>query len=172
MDGARKQLFSQQYEDGYWCGELEADATLEADYILLHNLLGTGDPERFQTALGHILSNAHKFSPPGSTIGIEALRDDDDVVVVVSDEGPGVPPEFREVAFERFSQFDGSDTRRHDGLGLGLFLARQVVRAMGGEVSLEDAERGCRVRIALPSSTAGPGSRVRPAASGVRRMYG
>jgi len=41
---ARKYLFSQQHEDGYWCGELEADTTLESDYILLHTLLGTGDP--------------------------------------------------------------------------------------------------------------------------------
>lgn len=45
---ARKYLFSQQHEDGYWCGELEADTTLESDYILLHTLLGTGNQERFQ----------------------------------------------------------------------------------------------------------------------------
>ena len=44
VDGARKQIFSQQHEEGYWCGELEADTTLESDYILLHTLLGTGDP--------------------------------------------------------------------------------------------------------------------------------
>jgi len=44
IDGARQLLFSHQHADGYWCGELEADATLEADYILLHSLLGTGLP--------------------------------------------------------------------------------------------------------------------------------
>src|SRR5216684_4100647 len=43
IDAARKRLFSQQHEGGYWCGELEADTTLESDYILLHTLLGTGD---------------------------------------------------------------------------------------------------------------------------------
>ena len=48
MGAARKLLFSAQHEDGYWCGELEADTTLESDYILLHTLLGTGDPERFR----------------------------------------------------------------------------------------------------------------------------
>ena len=47
---ARKYLFSQQHQEGYWCGELEADTTLESDYILLHTLLGTGNPERFQKA--------------------------------------------------------------------------------------------------------------------------
>ena len=45
---ARKLLFSEQHEEGYWCGELEADTTLESDYILLHTLLGTGDQQRFQ----------------------------------------------------------------------------------------------------------------------------
>ena len=47
---ARKYLFSQQHEDGYWCGELEADTTLEVGLHLLHTLLGTGNPERFQKA--------------------------------------------------------------------------------------------------------------------------
>src|ERR1700746_1865762 len=54
-DGARRLLFSQQHKDGYWCGELEADATLEADYIILHTMLGTGDPERFAKAARYIL---------------------------------------------------------------------------------------------------------------------
>src|SRR3954453_710793 len=48
MDAARKYLFSIQHEDGYWCGELEADTTLESEYILMHRLLGTGDENKFQ----------------------------------------------------------------------------------------------------------------------------
>jgi squalene-hopene/tetraprenyl-beta-curcumene cyclase len=55
IDGARKCLFSQQYEEGYWCGELEADTTLESDYILLHTLLGTSTPERFRKCANYIL---------------------------------------------------------------------------------------------------------------------
>src|ERR1700676_5746123 len=47
VDAARKYLFSQQHEEGYWCGELEADTSLESDYILLHTLLGTGNQGRF-----------------------------------------------------------------------------------------------------------------------------
>jgi len=54
-DAARRFLFSQQHEEGYWCGELEADTTLESDYILLHTLLGTGNPERIQKAANYIL---------------------------------------------------------------------------------------------------------------------
>src|SRR5438309_2891396 len=55
IDGARSWLFSQQHDDGYWCGELEADTTLESDYILVHTLLGTGNPERFQKCANYIL---------------------------------------------------------------------------------------------------------------------
>jgi squalene-hopene/tetraprenyl-beta-curcumene cyclase len=55
IDGARQFLFSQQDEEGFWCGELEADTTLESDYILLHTLLGTGNPERFRKAANHVL---------------------------------------------------------------------------------------------------------------------
>src|SRR5208337_3275265 len=53
-------LFSQQHEQGYWCGELEADTTLESDYILLHTLLGTGNPERFGKAARYILNHQNE----------------------------------------------------------------------------------------------------------------
>ncbi len=60
LDGARKRLFALQHEDGYWCGELEADTTLESDYILLHALLGTGNPERFEKAARYILEHQNE----------------------------------------------------------------------------------------------------------------
>src|SRR5580658_5982123 len=60
VDAARKYLFSQQHEDGYWCGELEADTSLESDYILLHTLLGTGSQERFDKAARYILNHQNK----------------------------------------------------------------------------------------------------------------
>jgi squalene-hopene/tetraprenyl-beta-curcumene cyclase len=60
VDAARKFLFSQQHEDGYWCGELEADTTLESDYILLHVLLGTGKAERIQKAARYILQHQNE----------------------------------------------------------------------------------------------------------------
>src|SRR5579863_8414068 len=60
IDGARNWLLSQQHEDGYWCGELEADTTLESDYILLHTLLGTGNQERFQKCANYILRHQNE----------------------------------------------------------------------------------------------------------------
>jgi squalene-hopene/tetraprenyl-beta-curcumene cyclase len=55
IEKARDYLFTQQHEDGYWCGELEADTTLESDYIAIHTLLGTGNPERMQRAVPEII---------------------------------------------------------------------------------------------------------------------
>src|SRR3954452_11464179 len=60
IDACRNRLFSQQHEDGYWCGELEADTTLESDYILLHTLLGTGYPERHQKCANYILRHQNE----------------------------------------------------------------------------------------------------------------
>src|SRR5258705_4355131 len=59
-DAARRLLFSEQHEDGYWCGELEADSTLEADYIVLHTMLGTVDAERFAKAARYILQQQNE----------------------------------------------------------------------------------------------------------------
>src|ERR1022692_4240981 len=60
IGAARELLFFAQHESGYWCGELEADTTLESDYILLHTLLGTGDPERFQKAANWIVQHQNE----------------------------------------------------------------------------------------------------------------
>ena len=60
VDASRKYLFSRQFDDGHWCGELEADTTLESDYILLHTLLGTGNQERFQKCCNFILRHQNE----------------------------------------------------------------------------------------------------------------
>src|SRR5271166_796777 len=66
---ARKFLFSQQHEEGYWCGELEADTTLESDYILLHTLLGTGNTERIRKAANYILKHQNEDGGWGIFLG-------------------------------------------------------------------------------------------------------
>lgn len=60
IDGARRFLFSQQHEEGYWCGELEADTSLESDYILFHTLVGTVNQERFQKCANYILRHQNE----------------------------------------------------------------------------------------------------------------
>jgi squalene-hopene/tetraprenyl-beta-curcumene cyclase len=60
IEASRKWLLAQQYEDGYWCGELEADTTLESDYILMHTLLGTGTQARFEKCANYILAHQNE----------------------------------------------------------------------------------------------------------------
>src|SRR5260370_13167006 len=60
MERSRDYLFSQQHEDGYWCGELEADTTLESDYIIIHTLLGTGNRSRMERAVPEIISHQNE----------------------------------------------------------------------------------------------------------------
>jgi squalene-hopene/tetraprenyl-beta-curcumene cyclase len=80
MAAARKLLFSAQHEDGFWCGELEADTSLESDYILLHTLLGTGDPERFRKAANWIVQhqnddggwNTYPAGPSNISVSVKA----------------------------------------------------------------------------------------------------
>ncbi len=60
LDAVREHFFGEQHAEGYWCGELEADTTLESDYILLHALLGTGDPGRIQKAANYILQHQNE----------------------------------------------------------------------------------------------------------------
>jgi squalene-hopene/tetraprenyl-beta-curcumene cyclase len=60
VDAARQYLFSIQHEEGFWCGELEADTTLESDYILLHTLLGTGNPQRIAKAARYVLQHQNE----------------------------------------------------------------------------------------------------------------
>jgi squalene-hopene/tetraprenyl-beta-curcumene cyclase len=60
VDGARRRLFAERHDAGYWCGELAADTTLESDYIMLHTLLGTGEPRRLQKAAKYILQQQNE----------------------------------------------------------------------------------------------------------------
>ena len=69
IDATRRHLFSGQHEDGYWCGELEADTTLESDYILVHTLLGTENFDRQQRAAREILRHQNEDGGWGTYTG-------------------------------------------------------------------------------------------------------
>src|SRR6202167_1054009 len=76
IKAASENLFSTQHEEGYWCGELEADTTLESDYILLHALLGTGNQTRIEKAANYILRQQNEdggwYTYPGGPSNISA----------------------------------------------------------------------------------------------------
>jgi signal transduction histidine kinase len=65
-----------------------------------------------------------------------------EVSITVADRGPGVPAEMGDQIFEAFTQAENAMTRRHEGLGIGLFLARRIMHALGGEVGADDREGG------------------------------
>lgn len=112
------------------------------------------DPEALGDAVGNVVRNAIQHSPPGGTVSVSvALSSDaDEALVAVVDSGRGVAAPDRERIFERFERGEGD----HEGLGLGLALTREVLRAHGGDVTVEPAgRRGARFVLALPALPAG-----------------
>jgi CheY-like chemotaxis protein len=100
------------------------------------------DPHRMQQVVWNLLSNAVKFTPPGGRVSIQLGRSGADAQLKVSDTGPGIAPEFLPYVFDRFRQADGSTTRMHGGLGLGLAIVRHLVELHGGTVQAESAGPG------------------------------
>lgn len=117
-------------------------------------LVVQGDPDRLQQVAWNLLSNAVKFSEPGSQVEISMGSSNGRVQLTVTDHGPGIDPEFLPRAFDRFTQADGSSTRRYGGLGLGLAIVRHLVELHGGtvEASNRNEAKGATFTVSLPSS--------------------
>jgi K+-sensing histidine kinase KdpD len=104
-----------------------------------------------------LLDNASKYAPPGTTITVQAAREDDRRVrIAVSDEGPGIAQHMRERVFEKFFRVAGRES--HDanrgGIGLGLPIARRLVETQGGKIWIDApiADRGTQVVMTLPTA--------------------
>ena len=115
----------------------------------------SGDPDRLQQVVWNILSNAAKFTPNGGHVSISVGQTSTHVVIQVKDTGPGIEPQFLPHVFERFRQADGSTTRLHGGIGLGLAIVRHLVELHGGTISVENSvdQSGAifTIRLPLPS---------------------
>lgn len=111
-----------------------------------------GDAARLRQILVNLVGNALKFTPSGGAVVVGATVNGSEVQVRVRDTGKGIPAEFLPVVFERFRQADGSTTRQHGGLGLGLSIARQLVELHGGriEAASEGVDRGATFTVSLP----------------------
>ncbi|HVS31242.1 MAG TPA: PAS domain-containing sensor histidine kinase, partial [Thermoanaerobaculia bacterium] len=101
-----------------------------------------GDPIRLQQIFWNILSNAVKFTPDGGSIRVRLWSEDARVSVEVRDTGQGISNEFLPRVFDSLTQEEGSNTRLHGGLGLGLSIVRQLVQMHGGTVLAESAGVG------------------------------
>jgi signal transduction histidine kinase/CheY-like chemotaxis protein len=124
---------------------------------LLHDIgteVGTinGDRGRLQQALWNLLANAVKFSAPGGQITIQVHRKNSHIEFTVLDQGQGIDPDFLPYVFNRFHQEDGSKSRKHGGLGLGLAIVRHIAELHGGsvQVSSPGKDKGATFILAIP----------------------
>lgn len=110
------------------------------------------DPPRLRQIVEHLVENAVKYAPPGTSITIESKLVEGRVRIEVSDEGPGIPPEWRERIFEPYAR---RDTHTARGSGIGLFAARRLAESMGAHLWCEPGQPGgARFVIALPAAAA------------------
>ena len=109
------------------------------------------DPERIVQVLNNLISNAIKFSPAGGVVEVAVEIEDERFRLSVTDTGPGIPQEFQHKLFDKFTQADSSDTRRHGGTGLGLSIAKAILEKHGSEILYTTAaDRGTTFYFHLP----------------------
>ncbi|MEO5895852.1 MAG: PAS domain-containing protein [Vicinamibacterales bacterium] len=124
-----------------------------------------GDAERLQQVIWNLTNNAIKFTPHGGTVNVALRRIATNVQLQVTDTGEGISADFLPYVFDRFRQAEGSTSRRHGGLGLGLALVRHLVQAHRGAVRAESEGpgRGAVFTVTLPmQAAAGVGNIVEP----------
>jgi PAS domain S-box-containing protein len=109
------------------------------------------DEERLRMVLSNLVSNAVKYSPDGGVIRVGGWTDDEYAVVYVADHGIGIAPEDQGRIFDRFYRVDNTLSRHTQGAGLGLYLARAIIQAHGGNIRVESQPgRGSRFVFTLP----------------------
>jgi signal transduction histidine kinase/CheY-like chemotaxis protein len=127
----------------------------------------SGDSGRLQQVVWNLLSNAIRFTPTGGRIEVRLERAGADAQITVSDTGEGIRPDFLPFIFDRFRQADGTSTRKHGGLGLGLAIVRHLIELHGGTVEAASggAGRGATFTIRLPLAAERARSRRNESAS-------
>jgi two-component system OmpR family sensor kinase len=125
------------------------DRTVTAD--VAEGVTVEGDEDRLRQVVGNLVGNALVHTPAGTPVSVTVRDGDGRAVVEVRDDGPGMPPDVAERAFERFSRADASRSRHAGGSGLGLAIVRAIIEAHQGEVTLESTPgSGTTVRVVLP----------------------
>jgi CheY-like chemotaxis protein len=126
---------------------LRLTVTMPAEAIAVR-----GDVTRLTQAIGNLLHNAAKFTPPGGTISLTLAQDGPHAFVHVRDNGEGIPAAMLSEIFEVFRQVDQSASRAHGGVGIGLTLAREIANLHGGrlEAHSEGLGRGSEFCLVLP----------------------
>jgi PAS domain S-box-containing protein len=151
---------------------IDANATFAQQYGVTYELLPGGDVkvsvdhQRLLQVLANYLSNAAKFSPLNDVVEVHLEIRFGSVRVTVTDNGPGVPENFRARLFQKFSQADSSDSRQKGGTGLGLAICKEIIERMGGKVGVESMSgKGASFYFDLPCDDATqkiPATRLEP----------
>lgn len=114
-------------------------------------LVVNGDPIRLEQVLSNLLQNAVKYSMAGSSIRVTVAHRDEWACLAVSDQGIGIPPEALEQIFTRFYRGANINPQQISGMGMGLFLVREIVELHGGRISVESSEgEGSTFTVRLP----------------------
>jgi signal transduction histidine kinase len=124
------------------------------------------EPGRIRQVLVNLLTNAHEYCPEGASIAMTARADGDEVVLAVTDDGPGIPETQLEQIFERFTRGDAGLTQRVGGTGLGLAISKSLVELHGGRIEVvSTVGQGSTFSVRLPvAPLVGPGGQQRATA--------
>ena len=115
-------------------------------------MIARADAGRLEQVIGNLLANADKYCPSGIPVVVAVERSGDDILISVSDGGPGIPENAHEVIFDRFTRLGNHLTREVPGTGLGLHIARRLVETMGGRIWVESSPgAGATFRFTLPA---------------------
>ncbi len=127
----------------------EADVSIDTTGVM--ELTETIDPARVSQAIGRLIDNAIKFSPVGGTVSVSARRTEEALTISIRDEGPGISKQDLEKVFEPLRQVDGSTTRSHGGIGVGLSLAKMLIELHAGSLVINsEPGQGFTATIAIP----------------------
>ncbi|HEX8709202.1 MAG TPA: ATP-binding protein, partial [Pyrinomonadaceae bacterium] len=139
---------------------IRLEPALETTHCLV-----SGDPSRLQQVVWNLFSNAVKFTPDGGRIDINLKCNETHIELSVRDSGIGISPDFLPYIFDRFRQADGTTTRKHGGLGLGLAIVRHLIELHGGSIKARsDGEGlGSEFTVRLPLKFAASGNTGRAA---------
>ncbi|AGP34054.1 ATP-binding protein [Sorangium cellulosum] len=114
------------------------------------------DRRKFEKIALNLLGNALKFTPAGGRVDVRLRAADGLFELSIEDTGPGIPPDQRHLLFQRFQQIDASATRKHEGTGIGLSLAKELAELMGGTVGVESEPGvGSHFYVRLPRAADG-----------------
>lgn len=114
--------------------------------------MGWVDPLRLEQVVSNLIDNAIKYSPDGGPIEIELNQADNTIGLSVTDRGLGIAPEHRDGLFKRFYQ--AHEGKYYGGLGIGLYISRQIIELHGGEIYAEfPPNGGSRFVVALPANS-------------------